>query len=430
MQRLKSNKNKLAVFGMITTAAYMADRYDSREIMDVTSGKSTTELVKSYDGLAITNSVTKDQINHDVVLSLATLDGMQQLTKKQINRLSSWQSWVIMPNLRKQLNNLTEYVCHEEQKYKEKGYFCCVHGTHKGAEILMRTILEEVLNDGPKDHWLQLRSKERAHKNVLYVNAQEYYKDRYQKAPRIKEKLYLLHGDPVPTGRELVCLDLTDNRGELLSVNLGLYGNNSWITGPRKESSIEFIAKPCSWPTQIVDVSLNSLVLMMRRPSVLQKIMKHIYNNPASISYMPMVIDTVAKDVDATLMQQVLEDYDAGDMYEKYQKELAELEVKASAGLVQLMIPQEKAKRWCYVSRMLGAKAADYSIMTLQEEKKDQLPYSQARIVLHPDIISYDHDNKQDNTIMHCYLLMKPEELSHMINRMYAIAQEIKKAHS
>lgn len=426
---LAMRSSALATLGA-ATAGYFIDRSDTREIIDVASPsqKRIIELNKVYKGIPIVNSVTKHQINYDPLLSLATIDDASSLTKKQINRLSLWENWVFMPKMRQQLNHLTEYICHEEQVYKEQDYFCCVHGTNNGAAMLLRTIVGEVLHDEPpKKQWMQMRSVEEAKKRIQHKDAQEYYDDCYKKAPRMKEMVSGL-GNSVPTGNELVYMDLSDNRKELLSVNLGLYGNNSWITGPRKESSIEFIARPCSWATQALDVSLSSLGLIMKQPAVMKKIMSRVFQNSSHISYLPMIVDTTAKDVDSKIIQGLFQEYGVEHLYEKYEKELREYEMQASAGLLQLMIPAKKAERWCYVSKMLGIKAADYSVMKLQEEKKRLLPGQQARIVLHPDIIAYNAEDKKNNMIMHCYLLIDPKKLSHMTKRMYEIAKEMKEA--
>ena len=411
MERLYAYKKEIAALGILTAAAYVADRSDTREMIEVSSPKvpqKVSNLLAHHKAKEIISSTTKDQINHDNVLSLATLDDRSVLSSAQINRLSLAESWVVMPKMRRELNNLTEYVCHEEGVYKERDYFCCVHGTHKGASMLLRTIFDEILHDAPKDHFVQIRDVQKAKNRIKETNAQEYYDDRYKKAPRVKEKLAMLHGNPVETGNVMIYMDLTDNREELLSVNAGLYGNTSWITSPRKESSIEFIAKPCSWAYQTVDVSLNILGLLKAQPIVLKKIVAHIVRHPSNIVYLPMMIDTLAKDVDTTIIQQIFKDYGAEDLYEKYKDELHEYEKHASAGLLQMMIPREKAEQWCYVSQMLGIKAGDCSVMDLQENKKELLPYNQARVVLHPDIIEYDADNKDKNTVMHFYLLIEP----------------------
>ncbi len=430
MEKLYLHKKEIATLGILTAAAYVADCYDAREMIEVSSPatpKKVSNLLAHYKEKKIVASVTKDQINHDSVLSLATPSDRSILSRAQINRLSLAESWVVMPKMRKELNNLTEYVCHEEGVYKEQDYFCCVHGTHKGASMLLRTIFDEVLHDAPKEHFVQIRDVQKAKNKIQQANAQEYYDDRYKKAPRVKEMRVILYGNPVPTGNEMVYMDLTDNREELLSVNAGLYGNTSWINNPRKESSIEFIAKPCSWAYQTADVSLNVVGLLMSQVMVLPKIVSALIKNPSDVVYLPMLFDTLAKDVDTTIIQQIFKDYGAEDLYEKYKAELHDYEKQASAGLLQMMIPRKKAEQWCYVSQMLGVKAGDYSVMELQEQYKELLPYVQSRVVLHSDIIEYDTVNKDKNTVMNFYLLMDPKGLSAMTHRMYEIAQEVKK---
>ncbi len=428
MKLLSSHKKKLTAFG-IGTAAYYYDTIDDREIYNVSTPskpQSVSSLLKQYKEKSITNSVTKDQLDNDIVLSLVTGINNPTLTKQQINRLSILHNWVIMPRIRKQLNHLARYVCHEENRY-QRDYVSVVHGTTRGASMLLRTILDEVLNDNPKDKFVLLRNSATIKACARYANAQEYYTEKYNSAPRIPETLVVATGTPVRTGRQLVYLDLTQNRDELLCANLGLYGNNSWITSPRKESSLEFIAMPCSWLTQTVDTMLNVISLSMHQPSVMGKIVKEIVKKPSTIPYLPMLIDNTAKDITSNLMQEVFEDYGAADLYQKYKNELTDYEKNASAGLIQLMIPRKKAEQWCYVSEMLGVQGQDCSIVELQEQKKMLLPYYQARVVLHSDIIMYNPHKKNENTIMNFYLLTSNKELQEMTKRMYEIAYEIKR---
>lgn len=429
MKKLYSHKNKIGGLGILAATAYFSDKYDTREMMEVSTPsdlKKVSELAKLCKGNKITSSVTKDQINHDPVLSLATLDNRSVLTKKQINRLSLLQSWVVMPKFRKELNDLTSYICHEEEVYQKQGYFCCVHGTHQGASMLLRTIFDEVVQDKRKEHFVQMRNPAKMKTHIQQANAHEYYDEKYKAAPRIKETVPTINGQ-IPTGRTIVYMDLTNNREELLSANLGLYGGSSWITSRRKESSIEFIAKPCSWSYQMLDVLISAYGLFITDVRVLKKVVAEVIKRPSNIAYLPMFIDTIAKDVDDSLMEQVFDEYDAGHLYEKYKDELYEFKKQASAGLVQMMIPHNKAVQWCYISKELGIKSLDCSVQGLKtSEAKQLLPYNQARIVLHPDIIEYDPDHKDKNTNMNFYVLISQEKLKHMVKRMYEIAQEVK----
>ncbi|MGE0009630.1 MAG: hypothetical protein AB7F19_03735 [Candidatus Babeliales bacterium] len=387
-------------------------------------------LSDQRDMEALTHSVTKRQFDQDWYYTYAPLAQLKaKFSHKYVDRVDGTlfaHFWNFLPTSRNRLTALVQELSIEEHDQRLAGNVTLVHGTSQGASIVLRTIFDEVLRAQEKrEHFVKLRDDSTVADLGEYHDVHAYYDANIDKAPHEQVMQRIPGCGSMPTGEYTVLFDKGPAQKHLLSTNLGFFGQNCWWRDGYKDSSAEFVTRPSSWGYQALDVAIagyagGPLVALLLAGQVAWDLVK----NPRLVTSFPALLDKRFKgDAHNAFMHDTFKEYGAQALYEKYRAELNAMESLASAGLLQLSIKEELAKKWCYLSEPLGIRTHrnPEALGWLEDpETQNVLWPHQARVLLHPELA------KPENVSMRFYLLGKPEKLRAMTQRMYEIAQEVK----
>lgn len=376
-----------------------------------------------FDDSAFETSVTKLQLENDLGLKGPVLFA-QKMGKNYsgvVNTVLFSHFWVFLPTLRNKLANLVMHISCDEVEQRSRDNLCLVHGTGQAASMLLRTIFHEVFNEKQVENFVKLRDDSVVEQLAYYDHVDDYYDEQFDLAPKIENIMKNPAGGVVSMGTFTTLFDHGVARNHLLSTNFGFFGNSSWLIHGYKESSAEFLTRPCSWGYQGLDylVVLSQFIANPIVPlGILFFVVRDVVKNPEMINQVDLLIDKHGKGLDDSFVfENIFKEYGVQERYSHYEKELNQMKTIANAGLVQLFIPQELAQRRCYISQQLGIREPGHTPGLLSTR---YLGYSQARILLHPDLCP------ENGVSMKFYLLGEQAKINAMLARMYEIAEEVK----
>lgn len=321
--------------------------------------------------------------------------------------------WVLLPTLRRQLVNLVLHMSYNEVEQRNNGNVTLVSGTNQGASILLRTIFDEVLNDHPHQNFVKLRDRNIINALEEYQGINQYYDENSFEAvthPGIRSG----SGTRGPETIERVLLSEQAN-ADTISANFGFFGQSRDIIDGGQESSAEFVTRSCSWGWQ----AKRCYMVFVQYPLYIPYVIKHY----ASTGDFQVSLDRATKPALSHIFHEIFNENGADDLYQNYQDELQSIDAIMSAGIMQLFITEQNAQRWGYAAKRLGTRTLTSPDALYQLETTDtqDLSRHQARVLMHPDICN------PKNTSMRFYILGEPTEISNTINRMYQIAEEVKR---
>lgn len=434
MQKYKKYGVSIAT---LATASYLWDKYDKREIIDLSNPSepiAIKELLNNLKGKRINHGFTRDYYFDS---SRSEYDEYYKNVKKWVKQ----HCWVLS-NSAEKLADLIITTSYQEQESNRNNSISFVHGTQKGASLLFRTMLDEVMNDRKIERFTKLRDKA----ETKYESAEQFF---------IKEALAYLKSSGglrvnTPTGgsvivhpaehiaeKNLLLLleifggipfdKLLGIREKLLSANFSLCSNYSWILDGYKEGTLDYISDHCSLMSYCMNLIYSSFCLIFC-PWAIGHLIKKIVQDPASIKDLPYMLSEEIKTFglyEEDLFKEIFKRYKVDHLYEKYKTELDRFSRKANATVVQINIPRNLVNKYIYLSMPLGnMRKPDYGNTSEAIKKCSNIKY-QARILLKPEFIDYDLAAK-NNVSMRFYMYIKPEDLHEMTKRMYEIALEIK----
>lgn len=416
------HKGKIGTACILAALGTMQDRHNGKRwcCIDVSTPRRPV-LVDNHvqdthlDVSQLSRSITKIQLEHDE--SLVT-PGQCQTYEDLVDTMLQRNFWVSNPDLRKALSGLVMHMSCDEQQQLNQGNISMVHGTNKGASILLRTIFDEVLNDQVHENHLLLRDTKDMQLLQEYGDVHEYYHEQEKRAQKIVQLTSRRAWGECPEQEALMQILSVDKSNDMLCTNFGLFGQSSWLMHGYKESSLEFLASRASWKHQL----LTSAMCIAFKPWILLSIAREVVQNPASINDLYQVVDRHAKYAnDEDAFEKIFTAYGAQELYPMYQEELEHMRVIAGAGLAHMFIPEQEAKRWCYVSKQCGLIASKdpETVCAMSTKYAQQLPNYQARALIHPELCAAMKSR--------FYLLGDPDQISAVTQRMYGIAAEVKR---
>ncbi len=432
-QNLRRNINLGALAATLYAAGTAYDEVQGKKLKFV--DVSTPSLLKvladrphnTQDVNRLTHSITKLQLESDTYLTHGPVtlakSGLSSCYTRQVDGVLFSHFWVFLPTMRNKLVGLVTQLSHDEQTQREQGNITLVHGTNQGASILLRTVFDEVLQrDTPHQNFVRLRSQQEAQELAEYADVHQYYNDNIGQAP-IKPIYQRAHSGATVKIGEYVMFDKGPAQKHILATNFGFFGQNWWGRDGYKQSSAEFVTLPCSWGYQALVLAMP---LIGGAASAYVGTALDLIRNPGHITSLYAVLDSNLKGFPRfNLCEAIFKEYGAEHLYQKYRDELNHMELIAHSGLVHLFIPEEYAKRWCYVSYALGIRAYSNPSEIIAFENPEtrqstELYNQQVRVLLHPEMCN------SANVSMRFYLLGKPEKIQAMTERLYEIAREIK----
>jgi len=343
--------------------------------------------------------------------------------------------WIFDSRARKKVLSFANKLFQNEVAAQNEDKIVAYHGTHRGAHILMNTVLGRVLNGEYDDGTIKLRDDKTIAQAKHYESSRQ-YQDELLKDVKIVRREFVGplggkgvdHVSAFPDG-----MSYSDEhprvRNVYLPCNFALFGQSKWGVHGTKESSAEFVVRPLSFVSRALNTAevMSSPLGLFALGQVVGKAVDDISSLKDLKAYDRIFDDGIKKLGGRNFMQELFWAYGIEKHYERYARELAEFDHIAGSGLVQISMSQACADRWAYVSRRMGESVGSYDSgyhrkipNTVSEMvKKEYCGDYQMRLFL-PGIVKNPHVSTK------FYILAEPEQTEKMLKRMHEIAHEIK----